>query len=1404
MLQSELSNQLFQEIARKDLQSVERILRMSKRNDVDISKIYDSRGLTPLMAAVESGDIKILKAILVQQSRASVAQFVDIYDETGAERKSSATYLAIAYNRIEVVDFFIQNRLINIASNDLPKIAVNAAVLNESMKHLVKTRELYSLLQDGNPKLESVKILVKDGAVINSQLLEVYARKLVSAKSSEKLSDEEIFDIKSNIRYLIERGVKVNNAQPATFLKNAVDAIISTDAAGTEIIDARSTHLAIALLQNSAGFNLDEEQKIKLTKGVFQHDPEYAKVLISKGWIKPNLEIEGLELDDYAAKIGLDQEIVKAIADQPLQEDLIHKKKQKALRESLVLEGWESAPGDIAKVLKGELVAGVNTSGEVKFAAVQEDGRTKKFLEKESDSVAQQYGNEMLRALSKQQYGIKRGVLIKGKDGKPYFATKWDDSVAGGYFLENGVPAKDQDKEFVKNYARLCGVVHVLGEYDWNQRNYLKSAKTGRPVKIDNTPLVNGLIESQQRIYGSFQSNAFLHFLAGEVSSDSGYSSSPIDKINSALAQIKGKKIDQKKSDEIVAKAFIDGYKEGVGKELFSKIKQNIEANPDLKEAFIEFMTGIKDSIDLADDKEFLDQYAQKYQKELGGQAFAAAKKCQEFLQENAKEAQKQFKDYLEYFAKIAPERSAKVARKIAATAEVEVMESMEEMLASDEINSKKGVDKFIRKFGDVIQNEIQASKLLAKISMAADKEVVAHLYDKIIALQPSFRNIALFVPVTLFPAKISEEKYIEIIKVLRDKGCAPSDSYAVKGGEELAKSIFAHCKDERAATLLRDQFKLPNQNVGKDEQELFRMIDSGNVEEVKKQIKIFRDKGINFNGVFNESGLRPIDYALMGDNLDAIKALIKELPEASVVKEMHMMNCEYPSPLQAVTALDSSIEVMNYFLEQGYYNLDDVAQYSSIDKVLSDTARLKELVSYKLGDLSADLIEEVCKEVNLKALVRDFEVDSATRSVVAVSKGKSFLQIYVENLSSEKESVKANAGNSSKVIKLFVEKGLDVNAAIEKNGKSASLLQYTIDSINLGAKKINFENAFIAIALIENGARFDNLTNQQKSKLVRGIMKHQPEYLKNLLDKGVIRADFLVEKAENGIVKKIPLKTYVLDPKIKAPKAISDLFDVAKAIDVKSITSSGGSFSSVVEKRNALISKAAHSKEVTIPKAVTPKAVIPKAVSPKGVGAIPKVVATPQKANVPALSRQAIPERDPSVSVAGAQAVLNEAFALAAKSRKTRGDNAEKVLTKFISACQKITKFQEEQKALGRNISNNDIIAELWPDPNARSQTPKLARLDLDEQNALSTVALSYKGAKIVNDDEFQKPKSKTQVFLNLEKLGSAAIAEWISKAPSLINATKSSVSKVPSSIIGMTKAKQLIGNHQAIAVNV
>lgn len=320
------------------------------------------------------------------------------------------------------------------------------------------------------------------------------------------------------------------------------------------------------------------------------------------------------------------------------------------------------------------------------------DGTPTHYLKKSKCvGVETKFGSDLFNLLAKQHYEAKRELLVAEPNGKISLLIEFDPYLSSESFLNRAaksVPNFDislpQNTEFLLNYSRMCGVMHVLGEPDRNLENFLVNEQSGKPVKIDNGFLVNyqkypfgdiyesGHAESRNvdyplnkvtydvtphdrfKIYGSAQSRDFLIcLLAGEKYENM---QALID-----VAKVKFGENETTENLSILAQSYIDAYNNGLDDELFERIKHNISKpeNKHLEAAFMSFMSGINDTINLAKDEEFLNAYSSKYQIEGGASSVGIlAKQCERFFVENAKTAQQQFSKLLQHFdeLKMTPE----------------------------------------------------------------------------------------------------------------------------------------------------------------------------------------------------------------------------------------------------------------------------------------------------------------------------------------------------------------------------------------------------------------------------------------------------------------------------------------------------------------------------------------------------------------------------------------------------------------------------------------------------------------------------------------------------------------------------------------------------------------------------
>ena len=318
------------------------------------------------------------------------------------------------------------------------------------------------------------------------------------------------------------------------------------------------------------------------------------------------------------------------------------------------------------------------------FLTITEDEKESHFLKKSKCvGVETKYGSDLFRALSRKHYGAKRELLMADDEGTISTLIKFDPNLSQESFLNRALKSLpnfdtglEHNKEFLTGYSRMCGVMHVLGEPDRNLENFLVSETSGRPIKIDNGFLVNfqkypfgdiyqnnGRAQSRNsdypheyvtydvtpqdrfKIYGSAQSRDFLVCTLGG------------EKYQNMQALIDEAKFNFGQDENtanltVLADSYVKAYNLGLSDALFDKIKTNISKpeNKHLEAAFMSFMSGINDSINLANDDKFLDAYTEKYAAEGGENVGLLAQQCKKFFKENAREAQQQFGKLLDHF----------------------------------------------------------------------------------------------------------------------------------------------------------------------------------------------------------------------------------------------------------------------------------------------------------------------------------------------------------------------------------------------------------------------------------------------------------------------------------------------------------------------------------------------------------------------------------------------------------------------------------------------------------------------------------------------------------------------------------------------------------------------------------
>lgn len=270
------------------------------------------------------------------------------------------------------------------------------------------------------------------------------------------------------------------------------------------------------------------------------------------------------------------------------------------------------------------------------------------------NGVESEFGTTLFRYLSNKHYASKAEVLYKDDEGVVWNLSKYDDDinkekkVLHPYqrFKPNVDVNAEDTQNFMEGYARMMGVLLVLGENDTNPNNYFVN-KNGKPVKIDNSFLVNlqprpfltrrDSHKNRFRILGCGQAKYFFNvLLCGE---------DPVD----IDAEIKDKnkvamnnKTDDLNFYETFSKGMRDVFMCGISDEKCQVLKSRMQDYPRVRIWFEAFIAGVKDAIALSENEEFMDAYLKRYE---GSRAIADI--CRGFLQENCKEIKSNLKEVL-------------------------------------------------------------------------------------------------------------------------------------------------------------------------------------------------------------------------------------------------------------------------------------------------------------------------------------------------------------------------------------------------------------------------------------------------------------------------------------------------------------------------------------------------------------------------------------------------------------------------------------------------------------------------------------------------------------------------------------------------------------------------------------
>ncbi len=949
------------------------------------------------------------------------------------------------------------------------------------LNNLAETRRLERLLGLGIARLEEINDLINKGAAVDEAALFLYIRAI---RSKALRIDENI------VRLLAISGAKVNYkirgllAEKPSLLQYSCAQILSPDG---RVVDEKKLVIAISLIKNGANYlDLDLKHKVALVKAILKSsDPWQIRELTRKGFISPNFKIEGKGLVEYAKSQikdpNLNKDVVGYLERQPRNLNPITAAKIKFLLNPLTIQGRSAQKAEVEGKLMQMSDGATIKKNSATFRIIAEDGRNKIFLEKKSNSVESKFGSDIFRILARKRYAAKRELLaVNEASGEIDSVIKWDDSLARNWFLKEDSSQDifeatvSGDEKFIKNYAYMCGVLHVLGEPDRNGTNFLVSSKTGLPVHIDASPLVNnypGLNEFYQdaydeganyglrpferfAVYGSAQSAEFLKK----------YLVAPQDRrpISNKTLENLEKAWNNKQDLEDFNNALMFDFNDGINDSLFAKIKENIErpGNAHLKASFLEFVAGVKAAIDLAQDQDFLEAYTLKYQIELGDGAFMLADQCRRILQENAECAKSQFKEFIKYYDEQKSATASLDTRlerqqlEVAFGRSIEHLEEGEKISVIEEIKrgTIESLDDLLHllNLADSQNNQEDSLKILeALILYCDDQGIVEGFCQSAIEQDPTFKDRALIAPISLFANHDYQEKATYIIWFLQRQGCEISRTYL-----DGIYGLF-YCKSSierlKLLKLFEDQSTLEEAAHA-----LFEAVYNNNADELREIIVYLKERQIKFDSFLDKTGFDPIETAIFLDRLDLLKILLSEL-EKTKIDVARYLNCAKDSDgmslLIIAASCDQSCDVVNFFLEKGYYDLNNFEYYFLADNVASDivksTAEFYRLIAKDISLVTASKIEELrARGANLNA--------AAGYEIFAPKPSQPLFDIYFANLL--KAQIKPDKKTIVEVLKLFKESGVDLGA------KDKKFLQQAIDA----------KNHDLVLALVENGVVVD------------------------------------------------------------------------------------------------------------------------------------------------------------------------------------------------------------------------------------------------------------------------------------------------------------------------------------------
>ncbi len=1033
------------------------IQRLSRFGE-DIDQIKNQLGQTPIEYAVQKiAPVQVVRKIFYAQ-------------KDSFENAKRAANIAFDANNFSLVKFFIREGFYDLANNQNPQIA------DDSLKTISEYAiERARLLHGACAKAdcdEILKIMEKNPVCDYRSTVAFVGRVLF-------LEQEVDFSKVAKVMNLFfDSGVKINrpmrNFKDDTLLEMMCEKITDAKFFQNKTAEERATKIAIILLENSAGFNLRDLQKQILVKAILQHDAKYIETLIKKKrFITPDFQIDGKPLRLYAQDVAIDDGVANFIKTYDPEFDANERRKKSLLTKPIVLQVKKEGGREPAARRFEEIVRGKDSQGPMEFYTDIESGR--KFAKiKARAPIEKHYGGLLLRALSRDEYVVKRSAIIVEGDQK-HFVLKWDEAIADRPNEEIVLLGRDAKNFKVdrKKYARLYGVMAVLGEKDWNPYNTLLSEKNNRPTRIDNSPLFNDALNQKgYRIFGSTQSLCFLWGLAGDGFED----------ISAALSNLR----ENDREGRGIARSYVgfEGqyqarYNRPINKNLLEKIKQNIAGNPESAEEFMAFMEGVQDAIDLASDADFLNSLEEKYQSELDEDSRLRAKKCRKAFAENAQMAECQYKEFLEFYHILK-------AKNLYGEDVDKIYDGFGELVECVAVEAQEKIDDFFtnKAAGRKLATSHALELFLNFAKKDFDKDSIKLLFERLAQNNPQFKDCIL-AELAVFSENFDEEKIETLLRIFKEDGLELQKSCYFKESGELRASAATFAHSDKGFLAIVERVFESKDFLTDEQKKLFDLLKSGakseeakseeaKSEEVLARIRLLQRQKINPFFLTNSEGENVISFALKASSAPNCILLIEEaLQDPDFAK--HFFDLKLAEDLLLEALQTDNVEMLNYLLESGILDLENFLDFEGLveDWFLESPAK-KECQAYKIFSDTSILLGSIDLEpaknlpnANLRAKFR-----ISAQEVFCFDVVETVFMSYLENISQDGDHA-LDIEKIEATIREFVRKGVKINPQNHKENPLSCVLSCSGQNV-----------AIVAQALLNCGANRNYLKSSQIEKL--------------------------------------------------------------------------------------------------------------------------------------------------------------------------------------------------------------------------------------------------------------------------------------------------------------------------------